>query len=184
MKKLLMNRKNTIIAIAVTLAVMVIAIGTTMAFYQNQTATAVNTFAVGNVTTEIVEIFNKISDTEYQKEPRVTNTGENDCYIRMRVSVTPKEALDNLSIDFDTVNWTGKTGADGEEWYYYNNPVAPGESTTPLFTKVNVSYDEEEHPWIDFDIILYQEAVQSEVVRNGDTLTDSTAIWNLYDAKE
>lgn len=184
MNRLLKNRKSTIIAIAATLAaVMAIAIGTTVAFYQEQTAEAVNTFAVGNVTTEIVEIFNKISDTEYQKEPSVANTGENDCYIRMRVSVTPGEALDNLSIDFDTANWTRKTGADGEDWYYYNNSVAPGQSTTPLFTKVNVSYDEEEHPWIDFDIILYQEAVQSEVVVNGETITDSASIWNLYDAK-
>lgn len=178
MKNMKKSRKNIIIAAVSTLAAAILIAGVTLALYTTRTEGTVNTFTVGNVTTEIIEIFNKINDHEYQKEPCVTNTGENSCYIRMRAAITPEDALANLDINYDTRNWEKKG-----EWYYYKNEVAPGESTTPLFTRVNVDYNETDKPWIDFDIILYQEAVQSSVMNNGTLITDRDTIWNLYNGQ-
>lgn len=180
MKKFWKSRTCRIIAIAATLLIVVAVGGMTMARYQGKTGEMVNTFTVGNVDTQIIEIFNQLSNTEYQKEPRVTNTGANDCYVRLMVTVTPVEALDRLSIDYDTEHWT-RDEATG--WYYYKEELAPGQSTTPLFTTVKVDYNETDKPWIDFDIILYQEAVQAEVIKDGKTVTEMADIWALYDAQ-
>ena len=179
MKKILNNAKSKIMIVAAVLAVTILAVGITMAFYHDSSNTAVNTFTVGNVTTEIVEIFKKLDDHNFQKEPRVTNTGENDCYIRIRYQVTPSTAEERLTFAGKPGNgWTEKDG-----WYYYTKAVEPGESTTPLFTKVTVDYNETDKPWIDFDIILYQEAVQAEIMSDGSLITDMNTIWKQYDAQ-
>lgn len=178
MKKLFKNAKSKIIIVAAVLAAAVLAVGITMALYQDNSNMVVNTFTLGNVTTEIVEIFQKEDDTTYKKEPRVTNTGENDCYIRLRYQITPEEAgKRQVSLDGPGEGWK-QVG----DWYYYQNPVKPGESTTPLFTTVKLQYDEEDNPWIDFDILLYQEAVQTVAVNNGEKVTDMMTIWKLYDS--
>lgn len=179
MKKLFKSAKSKIIIVATVLAATVLAVGITMALYQDNSNTVVNTFTVGNVTTEIVEIFNKINDHEFQKEPCVTNTGENDCYVRIRYEVTPNKVEKNLTFE----GLTGTGWKQDGDWYYYTKPVKPGESTTPLFEKVKVNYNETDNPWIDFDIILYQEAVQAKVMSNGTEITDMDAIWAQYDAQ-
>ena len=180
MKKIFRNSKVLSLLAIVAAVVVISGVGTTFAYFQDKTGEKVNEFSVGNVTTEIVEIFNKINDHEYEKRPCVTNTGKSNCYIRMRYEVTPEnEMKDRLNIiGLPGANWT-KEG----EWYYYTKPVKPGESTTDLFQKVNVDYNEKDKPWVDFDIILYQEAVQAEVVANGQVVTDAATIWAQYDAQ-
>lgn len=79
---------------------------------------------------------------EISKIVTVVNTSDNEAYVRINVQkniILQDNAQGNvdlslLNIDFDTVNWTEKEG-----FYYYNNPLAPGEETEPLFTKVSFS---------------------------------------------
>lgn len=178
MKKIFRNSKVLSLLAIVAAVAVVSGVGTTVAYFQDKTGEKVNEFSVGNVTTEIVEIFNKINNREYEKRPRVTNTGMSDCYIRMRYEVTPEnEMKDRLVLEgLAGANWV-KEG----EWYYYTKPVKPGESTTELFNKVTVDYNETDKPWVDFDIILYQEAVQAEVFVDGQSITDAATIWAQYD---
>lgn len=183
MKKIFRNSKVLSFLVIVAAVAVIGGVGSTVAYYHDQTGEKVNEFSVGNVTTEIVEIFNKIDNHTYDKNPRVTNTGMSDCYIRMRYEVTPeKEMEDRLILEgLAGANWV----QDGE-WYYYTKPVKPGESTTELFNKVKVDYNEKDKPWVDFDIILYQEAVQAEVFDSeGNPVTDAgrDAIWAQYDAQ-
>ncbi len=180
MKRMWKSKYGIVVITAVVLVALASAYGVTSAMQLKQTNSVENIFTVGTVNTEIVEIFQKINNHEYQKEPRVTNTGNNSCYVRIRLEITPMEAHDRISLDFDTENWIKP---DGSDWYYFKQEVAPGHSTTPLFTKVTVDYNETDKPWMDFDIILYQEAVQSEVTTGGETITDMTEIWNLYDGQ-
>ena len=148
----------------------------TMAYLTDTPEEVVNTFTLGNVTTEIEEIFEKETNTTFKKEPKVKNTGKNDCYVRVRVVASPEEALE-LS-GFDTVNWTEKK-EDG--FYYYKHVLKSGETTkTSLFNKVTVKDTS-----IDgFEVTVYQEAVQSILYAKDGTDTNSASeIWNCYENK-
>lgn len=169
-----------IVSLGIALFIVVtLGIGTTTAYFKDQSQKVVNEFTVGNVTTEIVEIFNKKNNHEYEKRPRVTNTGMNSCYIRMRFEVTPEEMGKRIKFSDLPGNGWKKSG----EWYYYENPVEPGQSTSELFTGITVEYNEADKPWKDFDILLYQEAVQAEVFADNQSITDAGTIWAQYDAQ-
>lgn len=73
----------------------------------------------------------------------VTVENENDSspvWVRVKVDkrITLAAGADGtadpslVSLDIDTANWTEHDG-----WYYYNTPLQPGQTTTPLFTQVS-----------------------------------------------
>lgn len=197
MKKLQIFKNKKIISAIVSIALVVTAaIGVTAALYQAETDSVVNQFTVGNVTTELVEEFyqNPGSDTDFTKTPKVTNTGANDCLVRIRMNVTPESLLSQKVLDENgnetnylvISGWPSKWTLKDDGFYYYSDVVKPGKSTEPLFTTVTVNYDKDaedgaSNAWVDFDIILYQEAVQAEVIENGVTITDADRIWASYD---
>ena len=181
--KALLKKKSVLIA---ALAVLLIGTGVaaTLAYLTDKEDALVNTFKVGDVTTEIEEPFEPIpgSNTEFKKEPSVKNIGENDCYVRARVLASPEEAL--LLKEFSN-NWTYK---EDDGFYYYNDVLPAGGQTDAIFKKVEVTDTS-----IDgFEVTVYQEAVQTIVYReNGEPLVDSNpqdddrsamyAIWKWYD---
>ena len=113
--------------------------------------------------------------TSASKIVQVKNTGSQDAYLRIRVdkSVQLAESAQGegdpslISMDFDTENWTEKDG-----YYYYNDVLAPGETTKPLFTAVafDAAMDD-----------LYQGSVLSvdvcayatQAVNNGETVFEA-----------
>ena len=77
--------------------------------------------------------------TAATKIVEVANTGKSPAWVRasVAVSVTGADGETTLpsapvELDFNTRDWTD--GGDG--FYYYNAPLAPGETTAPLFTQV------------------------------------------------
>lgn len=209
-KNQIVNNKKIIGVIVSIVLVMVTALGVTLAYYQDETGTIVNQFSVGNVTTELVEDFKQTDDNgvtaTFDKTPKVTNTGANACLVRVRVSITPESVVTKkMTIAGSEKSYLEISSADGtwvyhpendwkqglwryeDGWYYYEGVVQPGHSTAALFENVVVNYGSEEQ-WEDFDIIIYQEAVQAEVV-NGEQLISGTTpegrmeIWSLYDAQ-
>lgn len=191
MKKLIGSGRGKIICAAVSIALVLgTALGVTLAYYRISSNQAVNQFAVGNVTTELVEDFHQDSDTEFTKTPRVTNTGSGACLVRIRMSVTPEDVERKYVLD-EAGQETGtpylEIGGRSSKWilredgyYYYEEVLQPGESTEPLFTTVTVNYDEDRNPWVDFDIVLYHEAVQAQVTADGEVITDPDAVWSMY----
>lgn len=193
---------NVLCALFAGVLVIATALGVTAAYYKAETEKVENQFSVGNVTTELVEEFEQLDDlgTEFKKTPMVTNTGANACIIRMRMNVTPESLLTRLVKDEHGNNTAQKyleiSGLPGADWtynaedgfYYYNKVVKPGESTSALFDKVIVNFDEY-NPWMDFDIVMYQEAVQAVAKSNQDTITATDLetmyqIWKLYDSTQ
>lgn len=162
-------KKHKIVVALLSLCLLGGAIGVTYAYYQAQTELKKNTFSIGNVTTEITEEVategNKIT-----KKPVVTNTGKNDCYIRMRVTVSPEGAAD---ITGWSENWTD--GKDG--FYYYQTAVAPKGKTDAIFTGANLKKGFTG----DFEITCYQEAVQAEARVDGTITKNIKEIWAAYD---
>ena len=167
------NKKNIVLGVTILL-IAIAAIGTTLALLTSKTDGLTNTFTKGNIKTELVEKFIKNTETDFTKEPMVANTGANDCYVRIRMQVTPESAMDNLEITgFNDSVWI--PADDG--WYYYNTVLEVGKITSPLFTNVKIKDYEK---WVDFDIILYQEAVQTVKDETGNVLEDQPTIRNAF----
>lgn len=146
-----------------------IATGATIAFLSTATSSLTNTFTKGSVITELEEEVK----TDGTKEPRVKNTGKNACLVRMRVSVSPETAGQEMTLE--------NLGADGkwqlnsdDGFYYYQDILEPGEKTEPLFHRVtvpvtgdagNIAADWsaflEKYP--DLTITVYHEACQTSI---------------------
>lgn len=76
--------------------------------------------------------------TEVTKIVEVENTGTGTAWVRVQVVLDVyaeggKEQLppDPVTLDINDTDWTYQ-----DDYYYYNKPLAPGETTEPLFTSV------------------------------------------------
>ena len=148
--------KKKLTAIFLCVALVAIAVVSASLAYFTDTKTATNTFTVGNVKIDLIEqqkgangledfVSNKIllpgtSDKNaVSKIVTVKNTGENAAYVRIQVqkAISLAEGVQGdpdvslITMDFDRAGWTEKDG-----YYYYNEPLEPGETTTALFNNV------------------------------------------------
>ena len=174
------NLKLSVIAVMLVALLGVCLAGTTFSYFTDAHAQG-GVYNVSGVKTTITE------ETEgwQVKKPSVTNVGENDCYVRMRYEISQNGLV---TVNAPAAGWT--LGDDG--WYYYAEPLAPGEASAPLFDTVAIGeayLDEEGTPPENLDqllahlrISLYQEAVQAELTFDGTTYTDADEIWALYEA--
>lgn len=146
--------KKKITAVALIVALLAIAlIGGTMAYFTD-TKEADNVFTVGNVSISLTEpnwvaSGSKDAPEVYpgealKKDPTVTNTGKNPCFVRIKV--TGLDCLgENNMITYET---DYVTGALGEGWtlytdgYFYYNTVLTTETdtnkTTALFDQIRI----------------------------------------------
>lgn len=143
MKKYI-NKKSIIIASVMLL--LLVAVGTTLAYIFTETNPVENTFEPSKVSCAVVEnggtpVTGSVTDTGNVKENvQIKNTGDTDAYIRVAVVVNwasadgscvwaQKPADDDYTITYNLSNgWFN--GGDG--FYYYSKAVSPGESTSVL----------------------------------------------------
>lgn len=177
MKEFIKKNKKIVAAVASVAAITVVAVGVTLALLNSKSDNLENTFDVGSVETELDEVISGM-----KKQPFVKNVGKSDCYVRVRVAVSPND----LGIVLDGIGGEGWIdGGDG--YYYYTEPLKPGTQTTYLFDEVilpadwygadgNILADK----FVPFDIGLYHEAVQTRIYVNGTKVVDRDEIWNNY----
>ena len=156
-----MNRKKFLkIGVAVVMVVAVVSV--TYAYLTNWKSKD-NPFSIGYNEIEVREEVNMPDELkpgiEFTKKPSVYNSGTVPCYVRVFAEFSVSDVAPFTSLDFDTANWTEKQ-PDG--YYYYKSILAPGKSTTDLFTKVSIAADADINKMQDFDIIIYAESIQSE----------------------
>ncbi len=174
--------KRTALIVALFIAVFGISIAGTYALLTSRAAGLTNTFEVGSVETEIHEDGMELkTDTSVKKNPSIVNVGENACFIRARVEISPADM--EITLGQLGQGWTAKQ-ADG--FYYYTAAVPAGNATNPIFEEVIlpsgwVSGGVATEAFQDFDVIVYQEAVQAELVSRGTAVTDYVTIWEDYD---
>ena len=146
MKKYI-NKKSIIIASVMLL--LLVAVGTTLAYIFTETNPVENTFEPSKVSCAVVEnggtpVTGSVTDTGNVKENvQIKNTGDTDAYIRVAVVVNwmdeagtkvwatkPVEGADgDYTITYNLSNgWFN--GGDG--FYYYSKAVSPGKSTSVL----------------------------------------------------
>lgn len=178
--------------------------------YLTATDSKENVFTVGNVKIELTEpnwapdydsdgdgindtMSNIVAGQTIQKDPTITNTGNNDAYVYVMVEV-PK--ADGIMIDDVTVNdhqlfnyttnegWElldSKIDEDDKNNYYlyaYNTTLEPS-STSTLFNEVvfaNIASDFQPEEELNIKVTGY--AIQSDYY-NGEA-TDAASAWILY----
>ena len=107
----------------------------------------------------------------FTKEPYVTNTGNVECYVRVKSVVSDSRVEAGISIDYNTNDFEYNT-EDG--YWYYKKILKPGESSEKLFTKVSISTDADDLVLDGFDIFVYAESVQTI---DGKSMNE---VWNYF----
>lgn len=173
-----------ILVLAVFLALLGLA-GTAAAYYSDQD-TKVNKITVGVNDTSITEKFPEPPDIppgggEYKKEVQIVNHTSVPCYIRAAVEFGNRDIGQVVALkELDTANWIYVDEKDDWKlggYYYYKEPVLPGEKTTSLFSGVSFSDGMDLSTVEDndtFEVIIYEESVQQ-----GDCTTYQEA-WNSF----
>lgn len=121
------------------------------------------------------ERFDVMPGQEVSKIVQVENTGANDAYVRVMidksiqladgVSGTVDTSL--ITMDFDEQHWTARDG-----YYYYNEPLAPGEKTEPLFKNV-IFNAKMSNMYQKSTAIIKVNAQATQVKNNGTTVFDA-----------
>lgn len=145
--------KGKILVISAVSVIALSAIGATTAFFSTED-TARNVITTGNIKIDLFETaLNSNGEHEpfkdrldvmpgetVSKNAMVENTGGQEAYIRVKVT-THIELTDGtqgdaslVSLNFNTEDWTEKDG-----YWYYNYPLSPDETTSPIFTRAEFS---------------------------------------------
>lgn len=144
--------KRKLFAGALILICLSVLVGGTMAYF-TKSDTAHNVITSGEINIELLEWADEGKTTPFPEEGtegvmpgaevikivEIKNTGANEAYVRIQIkkdialadgmNIDPDTGL--LKIEFNATDWTAQDG-----FYYYNEALLPGETTTPLFTSV------------------------------------------------
>lgn len=143
-------KKWKIVALCTVLACLSIVASGTLAYFTAQ-ETAHNVITSGGVDIQLNEFSERGNEelvpwqdvdgvmpgAKVSKIVTVKNTGASDAWVRIKVDKTVILASDDkgkpevMKLDIKDAFWTEQDG-----YYYYNDPLAPGETTPPLFTTV------------------------------------------------
>lgn len=177
------NRRFAVIASAlVFLLVLATGIPSVLAFLSKQTEAVENVFSSGSVSIEVRETFDPPEELspgiEIEKNVKIANTDGVPCYVRAFCELSDSRIGQWASLDYNVSDWT-EPDADG--WRYYKHPLAPGQETVPLITKIAISDEKPSEGYIDFDIPVVSEAVQAKSI-DGSNMSLEQA-WGSFDVE-
>ena len=181
--------KKKIVSLALAVCLLAIAAVGTLAYFTDKDA-ATNTFTVGNVKIDLTEtewVDKSIANpgVSVAKNPVVENTGDNDAYIRLDVTLSDWSAFAEAAANHEITALDDIFGGFSAKWeryaetqdaekdtmtysYIYKDVVAAGDKTDAIFTSVTVPADftSEEMAKLgdDFTIDVHAFAIQA----NGD----------------
>ena len=187
-------KKWKIVALCTVLACLSIVASGTLAYFTAQ-ETAHNVITSGGVDIQLHEFSERGNEelvpwqdvdgvmpgAEISKIVTVENTGASDAWVRIKVDKTvilasgDKGNPEVMKLDIKDAFWTEQDG-----YYYYNDPLAPGDTTPPLFT--TVTFDPKmgnDYQGSTAHIDVQADAVQ--VANNGETVLDALG-WPKEDA--
>lgn len=133
------NRRKATVLLTTLVLLLTCLVGTTVAYLIMKTNQVTNTFQPASVTCEVNESF----ENNVKSDVTIKNTGTTEAYIRAAIVVTWKDAENgnvygrkpvagtDYEITLNMDDWI--KGNDG--YYYYKNPVAPGNSTSALIDR-------------------------------------------------
>lgn len=157
------------------LLVAVVLVGGTLAYLFATDSPLLNTFALAEVETEIVE-------PQGDKTPQVHNKGESPVYVRARVAITdlPEGVTVNPVYNGNTEGTSGDWQYCEEDgFWYYMNILQPTQTTSQVFT-IDPANDIDMKDAVDktvpmnFSVDVYQESV----------LAPADGTWSLKAAQD
>lgn len=184
-----MNKKKLFAMMALVIVLAILGTGT-LAYFTTR-ALVHNVITTGGVNIELEETMlndkgqeipfvdqtGVMPGQEISKIVRVTNK-DAEAWIRIQVVETIDEKADsenviriNYNLGTAPTQWTEKDG-----WYYYNKPLANGETTEPLFKGVTLAGREMDNKYQNKDIVVSvsAQAVQAanNAIPDGGNVTD------------
>ena len=114
--------------------------------------------------TEIEENF-----SAWTKDIKVTNTGDVDCYVRVKVLAGSQftEPGSQFALDISGDGWSAGEGG----YWYYADPIAPDAQTGSLLAQITIPEEFME----DFNVAVAQECTPVQYDENGSPYAD----WDL-----
>ncbi|MBR2282839.1 MAG: hypothetical protein IJ874_00240 [Ruminococcus sp.] len=121
--------------------------------------------------TEEFEPPSEKTNEPFRKDVKITNTGTEICYVRVRLEISNYEFANLAYYSADGINYvkaenyitdlpTGWVYSDG--FYYYTEPLAIGASTTNLLQWVKIDFPADSTVHANsFDIFVYAEAADA-----------------------
>ena len=157
--KMKVDKKKIVILVIVIITVL----GSLIVYaYFTARAKKTNNVRLGFNKIEIVEDYKPPlkmeKGIEFTKKPYVINTGDVDCYVRLKVAVSDSRIEKDLTIDYNNTDFIHDE-TDG--YWYYKKELKPNEETEPLFTKVSISENADNLVLEGFDIYVYGESIQT-----------------------
>lgn len=170
-----MKMKKVLALVLALCLAMAIGVGATLAYLTAQDS-ATNIFTVGNVKIDLTEPqWDAVGKEEAKevyggealaKDPIVTNTGANPCFVR--IEVKGLDCLGNAGmIEYRTNYVKGALGADWVKegnYFYYTKVLAVDETTPALFDSVVIP-EGVTNDMGEFDIVVNAYAVQAQGAR-------------------
>lgn len=206
MINILKQHKKVVI---VSLLLLCLTIGISLAMFADRTESLTNTFDLGEISTVIdePEPIEPTSDKEISKNPTIENTGDNPALIRVRVTMSPQDIVDEygISCNIDDSDWY--YNPEDEFWYYkdilgVNQKISIFDKVTSIYKPLATQVDGD---WVidegleGLEIAVYHESVQTFIVdeetgeqiiaengiiENNGTLTNAGKIWDYFDSNE
>ena len=156
------NKKSLCLAAAALTLTAGISAGTAMAYFTTYTE------ASGGVTLTMgfSETIPKEDFSNWTKHVSVENTGDYDCYVRVK-ALAGSKYQDGLQYSDSDGKWT--PGEDG--YYYYSDLIAPGESTSVLDIRIDSKESD-----ASFNVVVVQESTKVLYNENNEPYADWTQI--------
>ena len=156
------NKKSLCLAAAALTLTAGISAGTAMAYFTTYTD------ASGGVTLNMgfSETIPKEDFSNWTKHVSVENTGDYDCYVRVK-ALAGSKYQDGLQYSDSDGKWT--PGEDG--YYYYSDLIAPGESTSVLDIRIDSKESD-----ASFNVVVVQESTKVLYNENNEPYADWTQI--------
>lgn len=156
------NKKSLCLAAAALTLTAGISAETAMAYFTTYTE------ASGGVTLNMgfSETIPKEDFSNWTKHVSVENTGDYDCYVRVK-ALAGSKYQDGLQYSDSDEKWT--PGEDG--YYYYSDLIAPGESTSVLDIRIDSKESD-----ASFNVVVVQESTKVLYNENNEPYADWTQI--------
>ncbi len=158
------NRIAVLLAVLAIVAVLGISVKTSLAYFTTYArAMGGIDLTLGNQT-ELEEFY------DGQKHIQVSNEGNADCYVRVKVFAGSLVEL--------AYSGSSKWSLAGDGYYYYSDVVPAGTMTEELLVAIQAS-EEIKELGADFDVVVIQECAPVLFDENGDPYPASSAeVWS------
>lgn len=134
-------------------------LGTSLS-YLTANDTAENVLDTCHVKAPVIEDFTVPDQMQpgdiIKKSPRMKNTGDTACYVRMRYAFSNSQAQQMCEEVQIHAGWNKKE----DNFYYRNEPLQPGEETESLFDEIVIKENAESIP--QFSVLVYGESVAAQ----------------------